>query len=297
MSENRIFFIINKKAGVGYHAALEGRIIDACTQRDWECELQYTAYPGHAAALAQAALRNGHRRIVAVGGDGTINEVARSLVGTQALLGILPKGSGNGLARHLGISLNLEEALRQLFRPGVTAMDTITINGRLSVNVSGIGFDGHVASLFGKNGNRGLASYVSIVLREYARFQPFSFSMTPNHPAQHAPVYMLCFANSSQFGNHARIAPEASVRDGWIEVVAISDLSLFNMFRLARQSWLRKHNQSAAPQMRVRHARIELDRPVAYHVDGEPCPPEQQFEIQVAPQSLQILGLPADFGM
>ncbi len=289
MSENKIFFIINAKSGVSYHPAVEGRIVTACSQLKIGCELQFTQHRGHATELATAALAAGYQRIVAVGGDGTVNETARALVGSNAALGILPKGSGNGLARHLGISMNFKKALQQLLQSQTVAMDTLRINDQVSINVSGVGFDGHVAAQFGKNGKRGFWSYLRIVVREYMRFQPFSFAMKPAHPAQPQPIFMLNFANASQFGNGARIAPEASVRDGWMDVVALPKLSLGHALRLLGQSWLRKHDSRLAPHQHVRAATVELPTPMAYHIDGEPYPPAKNFYVELLPQSLHVL--------
>jgi diacylglycerol kinase (ATP) len=289
MSENKIFFIINTKSGVGYHAAVEGRIIDESVRWGFECDLQFTQYRGHATVLAQQAVAAGYTRIVAVGGDGTVNETARALVGTRAALGILPKGSGNGLARHLGIAMDFKRALRQLFESHVVVIDTMTINDQLSVNVSGVGFDGHVAGEFGKNGKRGFWNYLRIVIREFVQFKAFPFSMNPAHPAQDQSVYMLSFANSSQFGNDARIAPEASIQDGWIDVVAIPTLSLWHALRLLGQSWLRKHDTALAPVQKIREATLELPVAMAYHLDGEPHLPARSFVIRVLPGSLHVL--------
>jgi YegS/Rv2252/BmrU family lipid kinase len=289
MSENKIFFIINAKSGVGYHRAVEGRIIQESARWGYECELQFTQQRGHATELAREALARGYTRIVAVGGDGTVNETARALVGTNAALGILPKGSGNGLARHLGIATDFKAALRQLFDSQTIAIDSMTVNGELSLNVSGIGFDGHVAAAFGKNGRRGLWNYVRIVIQEFVRFQRFSFTMQPTHPAEPQSVYMLSFANSSQFGNDARIAPEASIRDGWIDVVAIPTLTIWHAIRLLGQSWLRKHDSSLAPVLRIREGSIDLQTPMAYHLDGEPQPPAKHFAVRILPTSLRVL--------
>lgn len=263
--------------------------MDACQLGGVECELQFTRYPGHAAQLAVVAWMNGYQRIVAVGGDGTVNEVVQSLAATDAVLGILPLGSGNGLARHLGISMDLGRALQQLLTAKVVSIDVFNINDRLAANVAGIGFDGHVASQFGKNGKRGLWNYVRIALREFWQFQPFSFSMNPAHPGQDRPAFMLVFANSSQFGNGARIAPEASVRDGWIDVVAVPSLPARKFMVLAFQGWLGFHNRKLVPSLRIKRATIEIPEPVSYHVDGEPCPPARLFSVAIMPNALQVL--------
>src|SRR5689334_8156918 len=141
MSENKkVFFIVNKYSGRGYRDSLEGRIISACADAGIEAAIDFTRERGHATELAMKAVNDGFTRVFAVGGDGTVNEVAQGLINSNAALGILPKGSGNGLARHLGISMRLASALSLIDSNKTINMDTLIVNGRLSVNVSGIVF-------------------------------------------------------------------------------------------------------------------------------------------------------------
>jgi len=289
MNENRIFFIINTRSGIGYHPSLEGRIVKESARHGYECELQFTRHRGHATELARDAAAAGYKKIVAVGGDGTVNEAARGVLGTAAALGIVPKGSGNGLARHLGLSMTFGRAVQQLFSAHPMLFDVVEINGKPSVNVSGIGFDGHVAGLFGKNGKRGFWSYLQIIVRAFFRFQPFSFSIAPPHPAQHRPAFILAIANSSQFGNNARIAPQASVCDGQADVVAVPPLSVWQALRLVWAGWVKHPANDIAPATRVRAAHITVSRPLPYHVDGEPQPPVSEFLITVHSGALRVL--------
>jgi len=172
MNENKkVFFIINRFSGTGYQDSIEGRIIDACSSVNYECTIEHTRDRGHATELAQTAVAEKFDMVFAVGGDGTVNEVAQGLVGSNVSMGILPKGSGNGLARHLGVPMKFSDALKLMNSNQVINMDTMSINGKLSVNVSGIGFDGHVAGLFGKNGKRGLAGYTKLVLKEFMSYK------------------------------------------------------------------------------------------------------------------------------
>src|SRR5688572_12209716 len=169
----KVLFIINKYSGMGFQTTVEGRILDTCEKNDSKCSIEYTQRRGHAITLANEAAKNGFDYVVAVGGDGTINEVGRGLLNSDTPMGILPRGSGNGLARHLGISLVISEAIDNLFHHKVMKIDTLSINDKLSLNVSGIGFDGHVANLFANKKIRGLVGYVRISVKEYFRFQEF----------------------------------------------------------------------------------------------------------------------------
>ena len=152
----KVFFIVNKFSGSGFKAEMEMAFRQTCEAQEWEFALEYTQKPGHATQLASEARDAGYRKIVAVGGDGTVNEVAQALLHSPAAMGIIPKGSGNGLARHLGIPMDATQALNCLFTGRIVPIDTFRLNGRLSLNVSGIGFDGYVAELFGLEKQRGL---------------------------------------------------------------------------------------------------------------------------------------------
>jgi len=174
----KFLFIINKYSGKGFQPQLEGKILDICRDFDVECTLEFTQAPGHATLLAEHALSDDFSAIVAVGGDGTTNEVAKGLIKSDIPLGIIPKGSGNGLARHLGIPLDVTKATQHIFRSELLSIDTFTVNNKLSLNVSGIGFDGHIANHFGRNGKRGLAGYTKIALEEYFRFKEFEALIT-----------------------------------------------------------------------------------------------------------------------
>ena len=174
MSENnKVFFIINKYSGASYRPEVEGRIITACGQLNLECSIEFTKERGHATELARQAVEQDFRTIFAVGGDGTVNEVAQGIVNTPATMGILPKGSGNGLARHLCIPMSFMKSLATLSSRQTIKMDTVLVNGRLSVNIAGIGFDGHAAGLFGKDGKRGLIGYARLVIKEFRASRNF----------------------------------------------------------------------------------------------------------------------------
>ena len=192
-----------------------------------ECSIEYTQRRGHAISLANEAAKNGFDYVVAVGGDGTINEVARGLLNSETPMGILPRGSGNGLARHLGIPVTLTDAIDNLFHHKVMKIDTLSINDKLSLNVSGIGFDGHVANLFANKKIRGLVGYVRISVKEYFRFQEFEAEVSLDNKTEFEKSFIIAVANSSQYGNNIKIAPLASVRDGMLHLTIMKKIPLY----------------------------------------------------------------------
>lgn len=285
----KVLFIVNKFSGGGFRPEFEGRIIDACERHDLECTIEFTQSRGHATALALEAINSDFGVVVAVGGDGTVNEVANGLLHSQIPMGILPKGSGNGLARHLGIPMDLSKSLVSLFNSQVIAMDTFTINGKLSLNVSGIGFDGHVANLFKDNKTRGLQGYAKVTLSEFVRFKEFEAKLTMGDRESSRKGFIIAIANSSQYGNNARIAPAASVCDGLLHICFLKKVPAYRL-DFIYDFFAGKINESSFCEiMETSSMSITVDTPIAFHIDGEPSGVDTRFEIKMLPASLKIL--------
>ncbi len=291
MSENKkVFFIINKFSGTGYQDAIEGRIIDACAALGLPCTIEFTRDRGHATELARRAVAEQFAMAFAVGGDGTVNEVAQGLAGSQVAMGILPKGSGNGLARHLGIPMKFTSALSLLTTRKQIDMDTLSINGKLSVNVSGIGFDGHIASLFGKNGTRGLAGYTKLVLKEFVSYRENPAEVVVDGESILASSFIIALANSSQFGNNAKVAPLASVCDQLIDVCFIKKVPFSRAIGFATKMFTGTLDRSSLVQMRkAKNITLQFATPVAFHIDGEPQDPTDRFEVTIRPGHVKML--------
>ncbi len=291
MGENKkVFFIINKYSGTGFRPEVEGRIIDRCSQLGYECTIEFTQSRGHATALARQAVNENFKIAFAMGGDGTMNEVAQGLVHSNTIMGILPKGSGNGLARHLRIPLDFKNALELLASHQVISMDTFTVNDHLSVNVSGIGFDGHIAGLFGKNGKRGLFGYVKLVMKEFNRFKEFPVEGSIDGKSFKSKAFILAIANASQFGNNARVAPAASVSDQQLDVCSIQKVPFSQAIGFAGKMFSGNIDKSSFVEMwKGQKIEIDFSSPMPYHIDGEPLPPATSFKIVIQPSSLRML--------
>jgi diacylglycerol kinase (ATP) len=285
----KVLFIINKYSGTGYQPEVEGRIIRACEDQDAECTIEFTRDRGHATQLALQGAEKNFSKVIAVGGDGTVNEVAKGLLRSSVPMGIIPKGSGNGLARHLGIPMKIIPALESLFKSKPIAIDTFTVNERLSLNVSGIGFDGHVANLFGQNVKRGLSGYVKVTLNEFFRFKEFDIELNLGAQTLQRKAFIIAIANSSQYGNNARIAPAASVTDGLLH---ISLLKKVPPHRLDFVYSLFMGNVNESKYCDIIEAKdfiITTKDPVSFHIDGEPSGVSSRFEVSMAPASLIML--------
>ncbi len=290
MTENKVFFIVNKYSGTGFQSKIEGRIIDACARLKLEGIIEYTQRKGHATELARQAVSAGIPRIFAMGGDGTVNEVAQGIVGTSSAMGILPKGSGNGLARHLKIPLRLPYALKLLDQYQVIDMDVLKVNGKISVNVSGIGFDAHVAGKFGKNGKRGLIGYTKLAIKEFRRYKEFDTQALLDGQPVSNKSFIIALANSSQFGNNALVAPSASVCDGVMEVCFIKKVPLSQMLGFTTKMFMGKIERSSFVNiMKATQFKAEFSRPLRYHIDGEAYPAENKFVVEIQPSALKVI--------
>jgi YegS/Rv2252/BmrU family lipid kinase len=284
----KVLFIVNKFAGTGYKPELEGKILDACNLYNVECTIEYTQRRAHASELAQDAQQRNFSLVVAVGGDGTVNEVAKGLLNSSVPMGIIPRGSGNGLARHLGIPMKITEALDSLFNSRVISMDTCTFNGHLSINVSGIGFDGHIANLFGELKNRGLAGYVKLALSEFIRFKPLNASLIADGKHYQRNVFIIAIANSSQYGNNAKIAPGASVCDQYMNITLLKKVPAYRLDFIYALFRGNISNSRYCETLQASTLTISVQQPVAYHIDGEPSGVADTFNIVLNPACLKI---------
>jgi YegS/Rv2252/BmrU family lipid kinase len=216
------YFIINPNAGTNrkqQYKALVNRI-----QATPSNTILETSRPKHAASLVQKAIQEGASRIIAVGGDGTINEVATAMIGTNIPLGIIPIGSGNGLARHLGIPLKVNKALEHAMQGKSIQIDAASFNDQPFFCTAGIGFDASVAHRFAKGKGRGLLNYIRATIYTLGHYQPIKVSID-NGPWEN--VFSVSFANANQFGNNAYISPYSNIQDGLLEVIKIKQLNLF----------------------------------------------------------------------
>ena len=251
-----------------------------------------TQYAGHAVALARAAAAEGFRVVVAVGGDGTINEVGRGLLGTGAALGIVPQGSGNGLARHLKVPLDVPAALRRLRAPVFSRMDVGFINENPFFCTAGLGFDAHVSQHFALAGTRGLPTYVRVALREYRRYRPVAVAArlgaAPGTLLE-TDCYVMAFANASQYGNNAFIAPQADLRDGLLDVCLIDALPLSRALRVGLALGLGNlPATNAATYYQTAQARITAAAPLGFHADGDYLGHATEFEVALRPLALEV---------
>jgi diacylglycerol kinase (ATP) len=263
-----------------------------------------TERAGHGLELARSAVEEGRTVVVAWGGDGTINEVARALVGTRCALGIVRAGSGNGLARELGIPKVPERALAAALTGREHAIDTGEIDGRLFLNVAGIGFDATMAVHFNALGTerRGPARYTAAVVRHVFRYRAADYEVELDGRRHSSRSLLLAIANLPQYGSNAVIAPQAVPFDGRLDLVSIADRGALSRVGLVPRLFDRSIQK--APGITCDTAVrlvITSSSPMAFHVDGEPFEGGTRIEARVLPGSLRVKGVgrtrwPAFFG-
>ena len=287
-----VSIIINPVSGGGTLTTAKSRATLAAARLDAQGdqgEVHLTEHRGHAHALAAAAVRRGHQRVVAWGGDGTVNEVASALVGTSTVLGVVPAGSGNGLARELRLPRSPECALAKALSSSTRLIDAGTLGGRWFFSIAGIGFDAHVAAAFDRDGGRrGLAGYMRITARELWRYQCLQYSIDGAPPLR---ALLLTCANTTQFGNGARIAPSARIDDGLLDLVTFEERSRF-LTLLGLPSLFTGHAERV-PGVSIRKvtgAVIECGTPMLFHVDGEPVQGDTRLEAKVHAGVLKVAG-------
>lgn len=286
-------FIFNPQSGHNRRRPGLARIIrDFITTRSLDADFATTEGPGHATELARDAVQVGYTRVVAVGGDGTMNEVAQALIGAPAALALVPCGSGNGLALHLGLPTSPLLAL-QLVAGGATrtaALDTGVVNGFPFFNAMGLGLDADVSRRFNSLSRRGLPAYARTALAALRELRREHCSIVTADESKSLDVLLIAVANSDQYGNNARIAPGARVDDGMLDLIAVKPVGLLGAAGLAARLFLGNFDRS--PHVyRMRGVRFTIERsaPGLIHTDGETHATGASVEISIRPRSLRVV--------
>lgn len=297
VAEHRPAIIINPMSGAAARRGddrLKAEMAVAQLQaRGLVGEVFVTEHQGHARELASGAVRRGATVVVAWGGDGTMNEVASALIGTQTVLALIPNGSGNGLARELGVPLRTEAAWALAFEGRDRRIDTATLDSIPFVNVAGIGLDARVAHRFAAGGHRrrGLLGYIDAAVRELMIPETDVRTLRTPDAVLTGCYVMVALANSRQYGNGAVVAPEARLDDGLLDVVAIDARSVAALAWQARRLFTGTLAQAPGVHaLQVSWLEVEGETPMVCHVDGEPLPGRRRARVRVLPASLSVRG-------
>jgi len=279
-------FIVNPNAGRNDKAKYKQLI--RLIKSNKEHAIWETTEPLEAVSFAKKAIAEGASRIIAVGGDGTINEVASVLVGTAIPLGIIPFGSGNGLARHLRLPLHFTEAYQKAIQGSIQKIDTCSFNGRAFFCTAGIGFDASVAHQFAAGAGRGLVNYIKATFTTLFRYQPITISINDGPEEQ---VYSLTIANANQFGNNAFISPFSNIQDGVFEITRIKKINLWEAAIIGIRLFNKTIQQSSKVSISSENSiKIKYAKNSLMHLDGENIFSDAtDLLFTIAPNSLQVI--------
>lgn len=290
IKKKRVLFVVNPISGGKKKKGFEKRAREGLDMGLYDAQFVFTECAGHANQLGKEAVKDGVDLVVAVGGDGTINEIASALNGTETALGIIPEGSGNGLALYLGIPLNERAAVRRLNRFETMTIDSGTINGLAFFNMAGIGFDASVSDRFANDNIRGPIGYLKAVVSEISTYKPKRYLLDIDGKILEREAFMISVANSPQYGNNAYVAPQASVTDGVLDVCIIHKFPLYTIPMMLFHLFNKTADQSEYVEIIPgKQIRIERERADAVHVDGEPREMGTVLDITVNPSTLRIL--------
>ena len=289
-TKHSILFIINPISGGKGKLRIPDFIDKFLDKEKFNANFVSTEYVGHAAELADEAANKNFDIIIAAGGDGTINEVATKVLQHNKILGILPLGSGNGLARFLQVPRNLKYAILAINRLRVEQIDTASFNNKKFFNLAGMGFDAHLSAVFSSDKKRGLTGYVKLGFKEVFGYKAQKYIINIDGKEYSRKAFAITIANSSQYGNDVFISPGASVKDGFLDVCIIKPFSLFKLPMLGYVMLKGTAEQSDMIEI-IKGKKIHIirEKAGAVHVDGEPLLMDTEIEAAINPLSLSVI--------
>lgn len=276
-----IMLIINPISGTGSKEGVAQAVTDRLGALGWNVDVRTTAARGDATRLAAEAVQRDYYGVLACGGDGTVNETARALCGSSVALGILPAGSGNGLARHVGVPMDMDLAIDVVAADNVVASDYGTVNGRPFFCTFGLGFDAAVSHRFARQHHRGLLSYIRSCVSEYVKYRPQTYTVSANGKLLTEKAFLVAVCNASQWGNNAYIAPQASITDGLLDITIVHSGSPIDAAVMGMDIFTGYINKNTMVRsFRAPAAVIYRNAVGEAHIDGEPMMMDNILDIK-----------------
>jgi YegS/Rv2252/BmrU family lipid kinase len=286
--KQKIHFIINPISGGLSKTHIPDLIFKILDKNQFDIQIFYTQGQESNHHLAAASAMEADI-VIAVGGDGTINNVAQYLVNTNKIFGVIPMGSGNGLARELAIPTNPEKALQLINQQKIKVIDTCKANNQFFINIAGVGFDAHIADLFSKAKSRGFKTYTKITLKEFANYKNKNYTLHYNDQQTNVKAFMVCICNGTQFGNNAYAAPKAIYNDGLFDIVIFNSFKIWQVPLIAYK--LFKGDVSDLPFVQTfKTNQISITRSIkeVANIDGEAMVLEKDIHFKIFKQSLKV---------
>jgi len=288
-TDRRLMLVINPISGTGSKKGVAEMVEQRMAPLGFKVDVRLTGGRGDATRLATLAADDGYHAVLACGGDGTVNETARALCGRPTALGILPAGSGNGLARHLGIPMDIPMALDVIEQGNIVPSDYGTVNGLPFFCTFGMGFDAAVTHRFARQHRRGLLSYVKSALSEYVQYRPQTYTLSANGKILTEKAFLVAVCNASQWGNNAYIAPHADITDGLLDITVVHSGSPIDAAVMGMDIFTGFINKNTMVHcFRAPAAVIYRSAAGEAHIDGEPMMMDDILDIKCRRGALPI---------
>ncbi|HMQ07264.1 MAG TPA: diacylglycerol kinase family lipid kinase [Saprospiraceae bacterium] len=295
MKKQKIVFIVNPFSGTGSKKKIKSLIYKHLDTTRFDISFYISEYPGHAAILTRLAIDNSADIVAAVGGDGTLNEVGSVLIHSDTIMAIVPAGSGNGFAYHLGLGRNISKALKAVNEGNTLWIDTCILNDKKYINVAGLGFDAKIAYLTKQRTQRGFLPYFLTTIKESLKFTTEHLTFVIDGKIFRGNYAIAVVSNASMYGYNFSISPTACINDGYMDLTLVKEAPVYKYFLITYRYFNKTlHRSSLVETYRAKSIKISSGRPVHYHVDGEGFNVEENFNFQIQPKSLRII-VPADF--
>ena len=292
----RLFLIINPISGTHSKLSIAHHLVDELRSRGFDVTAEFTLGAGDATRLARQAIDGGYDGVLAWGGDGTVNEIATAMTGTGVPMGIVPAGSGNGLARHLNIPIDSLASVAVIAGRHIVDCDHGTVNGRPFFCTFGIGFDAAVSTRFAASGTRGKLNYVRSALQEFINYESTSYRIIADGEELNDDAFLIAVCNAAQYGNNAYIAPGASLTDGYLDLVVVRKMPRLNLVMLGMELMAGTLREGKGVTTRkVREVTIYTDSRVPAHIDGEPIDNiGNEIHVSCRPRALRLFTNPSE---
>jgi len=286
----KITFIINPIAGHKQYKKVEKEIHKYLDHKKFESNIEYSNKKGDVQKKTKEAIDRGANIIIAVGGDGTVNEASSVLINSKVKMGIIPIGSGNGLALCLGIPKNIKKAIEIINLNKVKKIDCISINNLHSINIIGFGFDAFVAKKFAGESNRGLLKYIFLTLTLLRKYNAKKYTIKINNKRKSISAFSLNICNGQQFGNNFLISPKSKLDDGKLNICIIKPFKWYEFLILITQFYFKKiHFSKFYKSYKTTELIIESKTKNLIHLDGESHIINNKANINVIPKSVNFI--------
>lgn len=298
MKDRNFLFFVNPISGTGSKATLISKIESTMKANGLPFTIESTIANGDYSFLPDKLRNEQISDVVICGGDGSINQIGSFLKGNRVRIGIIPMGSGNGLAFCAGIPKNIKKALQIILTGNTAVIDAFTINEQFSCMLSGLGFDAHIAHEFAKTSPRGLKTYTRLAISNWILAKSYPFTIVAQNQELLCNAYFISIANANQFGNRMRIAPQASLTDGLLDIIVVNKINRVVLLgKIIMQLFAGKpvsikeaiEQKKSISYFRASSLKIKNDRLAPLHIDGEPMETSAEFNIQVIPFALTLM--------